>query len=226
MKILLVHWDEQLGRGLRRALQRMGHAVLLATDDAALQEMLKRRPDLILVAPDLIEIEGRQLFHRGVKTPLPLLLPIPTLPAQQTADASPDKDSELVCTQAHLRLANHIIRRIRGLIRKGTTRTKVGELTIHFEQKQATFCGQPLLLTPLQFNLLGVLALQAKRVVSPGELVETVWGYKADDAEARELLKVHIRRLRQKMEAIAPNGRQYIQAVRGFGYRLAPPKPL
>jgi DNA-binding response OmpR family regulator len=68
-----------------------------------------------------------------------------------------------------------------------------------------------------------MLALKAGQVASPGELLESVWGYEATDSEARELLKVHIRRLRQKLRAISPEGADYIQSVRGFGYRLVPP---
>jgi DNA-binding response OmpR family regulator len=50
-----------------------------------------------------------------------------------------------------------------------------------------------------------------------------VWGYQGEDSEARELLKVHIKRIRLKMQAIAEGGERYIQTVRGFGYRLSPP---
>ena len=44
------------------------------------------------------------------------------------------------------------------------------------------------------------------------------------DGEARELLKVHINRMRQKMRAVAEGGERYIKTVRGFGYRLSPPE--
>jgi DNA-binding response OmpR family regulator len=217
-----VHWDEDLGRGLRRALQQLGHAVLVATNDESLQQMLKRRPDLILVAPDLIELDGRRLFDQPSKGPTPILMPIPSIPRKglvrpETGETDPSFE------QANLRLANHIVRHLRRLTKKESSQVKVGALTIRFEEKRAIFHGQLLLLTPLQFALIGVLALNAGLVISPSELVESVWGYQGDDTEARELLKVHIRRLRQKMSAISPEGSQYIQSVRGFGYRLEVP---
>ncbi|MBN1483315.1 MAG: response regulator transcription factor [Chloroflexia bacterium] len=221
MKILLVHWDRKKGRGLRQALQSMGHAVMLASNDEALQQLLRRRPDLILVAPELIEIEGRQLFGSEAKRPFPLLLPLPP-----TADAPTESEQpaeQTVCTPEHVRTAKLVVRRLRHLMRKESSRLKVGDLSIFFDEKHVTFHQQALLLTPLQFKLLGTLALNAGRVLSPKELLESVWGYEADDAEARELLKVHIRRLRQKMHNISSEGSRYIQAVRGFGYRLSPP---
>ena len=122
-----------------------------------------------------------------------------------------------------LRCAEAVTRRLRGFFEKERSALKIGNLSIDFEKKQITFCDEPLLLTPLQFNLLGSLALNAGRVVGYQELLETVWGYKGEDSEARELLKVHVNRIRRKMKAIAEGGEQYIQSVRGFGYRLSVP---
>jgi DNA-binding response OmpR family regulator len=51
-------------------------------------------------------------------------------------------------------------------------------------------------------------------------LLEQVWGYPGDDEEAKELSKVHINRIRQKMRAIAPEADLPILSVRGFGYML------
>lgn len=221
MKILLVHWDETAGRGLRRALQRMGQAVLLATSDESLKEMLARRPDLILVPPDLIEIDGRRLFSEKTRGPLPLLMAIPPLPLGRGEPAAEQEAIDETCQ----RLAARVMRHLRRWIRKETSLIKVGDLKINLEEKQVLFHDQELLLTPLQFRLLEVLALRTGRVLTPAELLETVWGHEANDTEARELLKVHIRRLRRKLHAISPEGGHYIQSVRGFGYRLGPPIP-
>jgi DNA-binding response OmpR family regulator len=225
VKILLVHWDEEIGRALRRALQGEGHAVMLATDDDTLQERLKRRPDLILIDPELVEVEGRRLFQERSKAPLPLVMPIPA-PAEHAQPQPADgEEAQARSIRTYERLATRVMRILRSLVRREATRLKVGELVIHYQEKRVLFHGQPLLLTPLQVTLLGILALHARRVLSPRELMEGVWGYESNDTEARELLKVHVRRLRQKMHAISAEGSEYIQSVRGFGYRLAPPKP-
>ena len=124
---------------------------------------------------------------------------------------------------SHLRRAEAILRRLRRLFEEERTVLKIDQLAIDFEKKQVTFHDKLLALTPIQFNLLGSLALNAGRVMGYRELLENVWGYKGEDSEARELLKVHINRMRQKMKAIAEGGERYIQSVRGFGYSLSPP---
>jgi two-component system KDP operon response regulator KdpE len=154
---------------------------------------------------------------------MPLILPI--APAKEEGG----KEGELLEERirafepSHLRRAEAILRRLRGLLEEERTILKIGQLTIDFENKQVTFYDKSLTLTPIQFNLLGALAISAGRVVGYRELLETVWGYTGEDSEARELLKVHINRIRRKMRAIAEGGESYIQSVRGFGYRLSPP---
>ncbi len=219
MKILLICEDERVGRLLRRALQRQGHAVLLAADDLAIQQMLQRRPDLILVQPDLIEIDGRPLLEAGLKGPFPLVMPFPAL----VQPATEGEDEEVTLREKYRRLARTVTRRLRRLGKGEAARLKIGHLVIQFEEKRVLFHGQPLQLSPIQFTLLWMLALRAGHVLSPAELLEGIWGYQANDSEARELLKVHIRRLRKKMSTISPEGSRYIQAIRGFGYRLAAP---
>jgi two-component system response regulator RpaA len=54
-------------------------------------------------------------------------------------------------------------------------------------------------------------------VLSPQELVSEVQGYEADHWEARSIIRVHIRRLRQKLEP-DPSNPEYIVTVRGAGY--------
>jgi DNA-binding response OmpR family regulator len=48
-----------------------------------------------------------------------------------------------------------------------------------------------------------------------------VWKYDAEEAEARELVKVHVRQIRRRL-GLAPE-RHYIRSVRGFGYMLISP---
>jgi DNA-binding response OmpR family regulator len=52
--------------------------------------------------------------------------------------------------------------------------------------------------------------------------LRVVWGYEAEESEARELVKVHIRQIRRRL-GLDPEKYPYIRSVRGFGYMLAPP---
>ena len=225
MRILVINEDEGFSKGLRYFLQQEGHSVLVALDSSAAPSLLgKHKPDLIILDKDLLEIDGLRPFASWQEdTDMPLIL----LVAQAKEDGL--KEGELLGERIrafepeHLRRAEGILRRLRGLFEKERTILTIGQLIIDFDKKQVIFHDKPLLLTPLQFNLLGSLALNAGRVVGYRELLETVWGYIGEDSEARELLKVHINRMRQKMKATAEGGERYIQSARGFGYRLSPP---
>ena len=224
MKILLVQPDASLARGLRYYLQQAGYQVLVIPAVDALAEALKKEsPDLVITASDTIEIAGaRPLADEGDLARVPLIMPLPHLEraisgAAVGADATPPNPQR--------QLAEGIIARLRQVRRGRISRIRVGGLSLNFDRKRASFYGNPLPLTPLQFKLLSVLALNSKRVVEYRDLLEQVWGIEGDAGEARELLKVHINRIRQKLKTAAPEAPPHLHAARGFGYMLAGPRP-
>jgi DNA-binding response OmpR family regulator len=226
MRILVINEDEKFSKGLRYLLQQEGHRVFVAFESAFIPALVGRhKPDLVILDKDLLEIDGLRPFASVQEdVDMPLILPI--APAKEEGDREGELLEERIRAfePSHLRSAEAILRRLRRLFEEERSILKIGQLTIDFEKKQATFYDKSFALTPIQFNLLGSLALNAGRVMGYRELLETVWGYKGEDSEARELLKVHINRIRLKMKAMAEGGESYIQSVRGFGYRLSPPE--
>ncbi len=77
--------------------------------------------------------------------------------------------------------------------------------------------GRPLNLTPTEFHLLRCLMQRADEVCTPQELVHCAQGYETDAWGARSIIRVHIRRLRSKLEP-NPEAPSYIVNVRGVGY--------
>ncbi len=75
-------------------------------------------------------------------------------------------------------------------------------------------------LTATEFDLLDYLLRNCERVISASELIRAVQGYDLVEADARPILRVHIQRLRQKLED-DPERPRYILNVRGRGYRFA-----
>jgi DNA-binding response OmpR family regulator len=224
MRILVIDENEAFAKGLRYSLQREGHRIVIAPDSSSVPPLLGRhRPDLIILHKDLLEIDGLRPFASfGEDVDMPLVLLV--------AHGEEETDEEDLLAEriaafkpSHLRRAEAILRRLRRLLEEQTSILEVGQLSINFDKKQATFCGRPLPLTPIQFRLMVSLALDTGRVVGFRELLENVWGYQGDESEARELLKVHINRIRHKMRSLAEGGESYIQSARGFGYMLAPP---
>jgi DNA-binding response OmpR family regulator len=100
-----------------------------------------------------------------------------------------------------------------------------GEIIVDLQKHIATSQSQPLNLTPTEFRLLACLMRKADQVLSCQELVREVQNYDCNEREAREIIRVHVRRLRKKIEP-DPANPQYILNVRGVGYMFAsPPRP-
>jgi two-component system OmpR family response regulator/two-component system alkaline phosphatase synthesis response regulator PhoP len=72
-------------------------------------------------------------------------------------------------------------------------------------------------LTPKEFELLRCLLANAGKVVTHDNLLNFAWGSNVDGDT--EMLKVHIRHLREKIER-NPSAPEYVLTVRGIGYKL------
>ena len=97
---------------------------------------------------------------------------------------------------------------------------KLREINLDLQRHVATVRGRVLDLTLTEFKMLAYLMERPDQVISPHELVAAVQGYQADEHEARAIVRVHIRRLRQKIEA-DPDQPDYVLNVRGVGYVFA-----
>ncbi len=94
---------------------------------------------------------------------------------------------------------------------------QVGPLAINWQKHLATLHGQILNLTPTELRLLSCLMSNAGRLMSARELVRRVQNYECSEAEAQAIVRVHVHRLRQKVET-DPSKPRYIHNVRGKGY--------
>ncbi len=103
---------------------------------------------------------------------------------------------------------------------KGDDATVVGDIQIDKGKHLVTYRGQPVELTPTEFRLLECLIGRAGEVCTPQDLVRCAQGYDTDAWGARSIVRVHIRRLRRKLEPDPENPR-YILNVRGVGYLFA-----
>jgi DNA-binding response OmpR family regulator len=85
-------------------------------------------------------------------------------------------------------------------------------------RRRAWFRGQPLDLRPKEYDLLSFLARNPGQVFTREALLSRVWGY--DSYVDERTVDVHVRRLRGKLAAVAPDA-QVILTEWGVGYRLA-----
>lgn len=96
---------------------------------------------------------------------------------------------------------------------------QLGRLRIDSRRHTVTRDAQPIPLSSGEFALLLFLAEHRDQVLAPQQIVKAVFGYSCTAAEARDLLKVRIYKLRQKIE-LNPTDPQILISVRGVGYML------
>jgi DNA-binding response OmpR family regulator len=95
---------------------------------------------------------------------------------------------------------------------------EAGHLRIDRERRVATLGGSPLALTATEFDIVTLLTERAGELLSASEILRAVHGQDYEPAEARDIVKVHMSRLRQKLEA-DPVASRCIVNVRGQGYK-------
>ena len=96
-------------------------------------------------------------------------------------------------------------------------RIEIGELVIDKRRHEVTSGGEPVDLTPLEFQILERLASEPGRAWSRNDLLDQVWS--TDYEGYQRNIDPHINRLRKKLETDPKNPR-YVLTVRGVGYKL------
>jgi len=113
-----------------------------------------------------------------------------------------------------------LIARIRARVRSFDPTTSacltIGDLAIDVAGHAVSRQGEPISLTPLEFDLLLCLARKPWQVFTREVLLEQVWGYR--HAADTRLVNVHVQRLRSKVEHDAEHP-EIVVTVRGVGYK-------
>ena len=92
-----------------------------------------------------------------------------------------------------------------------------GDLEINDETKEVTILGEPIKLTPIEYNILLLLTKNAGKVFSIDEIYEKIWNEDAIGAD--NTVAVHIRHIREKIE-VNPREPMYLKVVWGVGYKI------
>jgi DNA-binding response OmpR family regulator len=248
--ILVVDDEETIRMALADALESQSYVVMQAASaDEAVQFAQKREFDIALVDLRMPgELDGMELMAclRAKNAPPDVII----MTAYGTLDTSleamrlgvfdyllkPVETKQVIKTverclerRRSQEQRQRMIGEIENLIGKlkaseassGEEPLKSPTLTVDFQKRLVVREGQYVSLTPTEFDLLAYLALHANRVISARELVEGVHGYAVEEEQARPIVRVNIRRLRQKIES-DPSNPAFIQTVRDHGYRFMP----
>ena len=121
---------------------------------------------------------------------------------------------------------DELLARLRAVLRRSTEaggdpRLELGELVIDLHDRRITRDGTEVHLTPIEFELVRVLAQHQGRLVTHRQLLQEVWG--PEYGNETHYLRVHVAHIRAKLEA-DPSRPQYLITEPGVGYRLRDPR--
>jgi two-component system KDP operon response regulator KdpE len=112
-----------------------------------------------------------------------------------------------------------VLRRVREAEEPEAPCFSAGELSIDFAARRVTLAGEEVHLTPTEYELLRLLALNPGRVLTHRQLLTKVWG--SEYSEETHTLRVHIGNLRNKIEP-DPTRPSFIHTEPRIGYRFRP----
>jgi len=115
-----------------------------------------------------------------------------------------------------------VLRRAGRLSYRREKPAKVGELEVDPVRHRVTMGGREIHLTPMEFELLYLLATHKGEVFDRATLFRQVWGREYEYGRETNLIDVCVRRLREKIER-DPSNPEYIRTVRGVGYKIEGP---
>jgi DNA-binding response OmpR family regulator len=224
MKVLLADDDPDLIDITTYALRREGYTVLTASDgQQALSRWESDNPDIILMDVGMPRVDGFdacRIIRRDSDTPVILLTARhdeEDIVRGLRLGADDYVTKPFSAKQLVARMSAVLRRSTDGVYREPTKEIRVGEIVLDLQSHEARLGNELVQLTPLEFRIIYILALNEGRVVPYSRLVEYAWGYDGGDSN---LLKTHICHLRKKLD-LPPGHPGGIRAVPSVGYVLS-----
>lgn len=205
---------------LAKGMTEVGYRVAAAgSAEEAIRRLQNARPDLTILDLGLPGQDGyavlREVRKRYGDMPI-LILTARDSVKDRVAGLDAGADDYLVKPFAFAEL----LARVRARLRPRDTRAalRVGNLTVDPIAGVARSGDTVLELTPLEFNLLRVLTLNAGAIVTHEMLATAVWHVHSRATPIDNLIHVHVSHLREKLGELTPSAA--IRTVRGLGYML------
>ncbi len=215
--ILIVEDEPDIQELLCAYLRDAGYGTAAAGDGVAALELFQSRPfDLVLLDLMLPKIDGFgvcELIRRQSQVPILMLTALDGEGEQLRGfrlniDDYVTKPFSMPVLLEKIRV---ILRRSGGTVEDGPLRYR--ELSLDLDAREVRLEGRPLELTAREFELLHTFLSAPGRVFTREMLLSKLWGY--DFFGDERVVDSHIKNLRRKL------GRDYIETVRGVGYRAA-----
>lgn len=223
-KILVVEDEPDMLRGLKDNFEFEHYEVDAAWDgEAALKKISESTYDLIILDIMLPKLSGldvcRRVREQGVTTPIIMLTAKSeeidkVLGLELGAD---DYVTKPFGVRELLARVKAILRRAEGIAVGPSDRMTIGTLDLDFAAYTAARDGEPLSLTPKEFEIMRHLWQHRNKTVTRDDLLTQVWGY--DESISTRTVDNFILKLRQKIEE-DPAAPKHIITIHGIGYKL------
>ncbi len=222
--VLVVDDEAPLLNFMRRNLEARGFRVRTARDGwEALQQFERERPDLIILDLLMPRLDGMEVLRRIRRHDTVPIIVLTALDEEHDKITALEQGADDYLTKPFS--VGELLARVHAVLRRarwaevppqGGHRLQVGDVELDVEGHRAYHRGEPLDLTPTEFNLLHALMRHRGRVLPHRWLLQEVWGEEYTDAV--EYLRVYIGRLRKKLKE-TPDHR-HIWTEPGVGYRF------
>jgi two-component system KDP operon response regulator KdpE len=223
LKILVVDDEPTIRKLLRMGLTMQGYEVLEASNGKMSLELLKRKPDLIILDLGLPDIHGHELLRmiraRAESVPIVVL-------SSRGDEAGKVRALDLGADDYVTKPfgLDELLARMRAALRHqlqihGERPVfRVGALSVDLVRRLVKIGDKDVKLAPKEYDLLRVLVQHAGKVLTHRFLLGELWNEVTDT----QFLRVYVRQLRQKIE-VDPDRPQFILTETGIGYRLRAP---
>jgi two-component system KDP operon response regulator KdpE len=220
LRILVVDDERAIRRFLKVSLGNQYEVFEAVSGEDALQAAATEHPDLIILDLGLPDMDGVEVTRRLREW---ATIPIIVVSVREREDdkvAALDAGADDYLTKPFG--VSELMARIRVAVRRSAQPDnepifQIGDLTVDLARRSVTVRGEPVTLTPTEYDILRTLVQHAGKVMTHRQLLRAVWGT-AYESETH-ILRVNVSNLRGKIEADASRP-QIILTEPGVGYRL------
>lgn len=225
--VLVCDDDREIVEAIEIYLSQEGYKVLKAYDgEGALKVLDREKVDLLIIDVMMPKLDGiRATLKIREKKNMPIIiLSAKSEDADKILGLNVGADDYMTKPFNPLELTARVKSQLRRYTQLGSTIDKsnqavyaVGGLSIDDEQKEVTVDGEPVRLTPIEYNILLLLVKNQGKVFSIDQIYESIWNEDAIGVD--NTVAVHIRHIREKIE-INPKEPRYLKVVWGVGYKI------